>query len=240
MSLLFFRCLHQEPWNYEARYLLILNLMQRAREEKFPPHLCTALKRLIAVALYDQTAMINKTRNYQRLLLLLSASEINLQFLDYAACTKYAVTALELLPSNGNSFFVHLQLCRVYAAQEDLANLRNEYMNCLKSKTVNQISWLSLKYLETRYKLQNGNNTVDVIYKECFTAEFASSMWMAVFGLISALCFMWDQDFIGTEQALAHACSISKAESCLFLVHGINLILYLILSLYNFIPTKWD
>ncbi|PKU77719.1 tetratricopeptide repeat protein SKI3 [Dendrobium catenatum] len=208
--------LHQEPWNHEARYLLILNLLQRAREEKFPPHLCIGLKRLISIAL----SMINETK-YQRFLLLLSASEISLQCQDYSDCTNYAATALELLPSNDNSFFAHLQLCRAYAAHEDLENLRNEYMNCLKFNTVNQIGWLSLKYLESRYKLQNGCNTVDMNYKICFTSKLSSSnMWVAVFGLVSALCFIWDNDFISAEQALAHACSISKEESCLFFAHG--------------------
>ncbi|KAK8926501.1 hypothetical protein KSP39_PZI018220 [Platanthera zijinensis] len=215
------KLLRQEPWNHEARYLLVLNLLQRAREEKFPPHLCLCLKRLISVSLCDETYMRSEISKYQRFILLLSASEISLQSLDYAGCTNYAASALVVLPSYEEAFFVHLQLCRAYAAQEDLINVRNEYMNCLKIKTVNQIGWLSLKYLESRYQLKNGDNTVELNFKMCLKEELGSTnMWKAVFGLVCAMCFIWDKDFINAEQALAHACAISKTESCILLAHG--------------------
>ncbi|KAM0878424.1 hypothetical protein ACQ4PT_034890 [Festuca glaucescens] len=39
------RLVHQEPWNQDARYLLVLAIFQKAREEKYPKHISTILKR---------------------------------------------------------------------------------------------------------------------------------------------------------------------------------------------------
>ncbi|KAM0878422.1 hypothetical protein ACQ4PT_034890 [Festuca glaucescens] len=38
------RLVHQEPWNQDARYLLVLAIFQKAREEKYPKHISTILK----------------------------------------------------------------------------------------------------------------------------------------------------------------------------------------------------
>ncbi|XP_010932168.1 tetratricopeptide repeat protein SKI3 isoform X1 [Elaeis guineensis] len=216
------RWLHQEPWNLDAHYLLVLNVLQKAREEKFPQHLCSTLKRLLLVALSKEIYMKeNKPYQYQKFVLLLCASEISLQCGDHHGCVKHATGALGILPPNSDPFFAHLQLCRAYAAEEDFSNLRNEYMNCLQIKTFNQIGWISLKYIESRYKLQNNSNEIDMYFHTCSTGKGASSnIWEAVFYLVCAQSFIWDRDYLGAEQALAHACALGVAESCLFLFHG--------------------
>lgn len=217
------RWVHQEPWNLDARYLLVLNVLQKAREEKFPQHLCAALKRLLLVALSEKIYMKeNKLYQYQKFVLLLCVSEISLQCGDYLGCVKHSTDALGILPPNSDSFFAHLQLCRAYAAEEDFSNLKNEYTNCLQVKTFNQIGWISLKYIESRYKLQNSSNAIDVYFNTCSTEKVTSSnIWEAVFYLVVAQSFLWDQDYLHAEQALAHACALGNAESCLLLLHGV-------------------
>lgn len=216
------RWLHQEPWNQEAHYLLVLNVLQKAREEKFPQHLCVTLKRLIVAALDKEIYMKeNELYKYQKVLLLLCASEISLQHGDYHGCISHATDALGLLTSNSCPFFAHLQLCRAYAALNDLPSLRNEFLNCLQFKTDKQIGWISLKYLEARYKLQSSSDTIGIDFQTCPTGIGSSSnMWAAVFDLVCAQSFIWDEDFFGAEQALAHACSVGDADSCLLLCHG--------------------
>ncbi|XP_008799156.2 tetratricopeptide repeat protein SKI3 isoform X2 [Phoenix dactylifera] len=216
------RWLHQEPWNLDAHYLLVLNVLQKAREEKFPQHLCSTLKRLLLVALSKEIYMKeNKLHQYQKFVLLLCASEVSLQCGDYHGGVKHATDALGILPPNSDPFFARLQLCRAYAAGEDFLNLKNEYMNCLQIKTFNQIGWISLKYIESRYQLQNNSNAIDMYFHMCSTGKGASSnIWEAVFYLACAQSFIWDQDYLRAEQALAHACAIGDAESCLLLFHG--------------------
>ncbi|PKA60385.1 putative UDP-N-acetylglucosamine--peptide N-acetylglucosaminyltransferase SEC [Apostasia shenzhenica] len=212
------RWLHQEPWNHAAHYLLILNNLQRAREERFPPHLCHTLKRLIAVGLCEESYMTNKMSKHQRFLLLLCISEVSLQCGDYTGCISYTKDALAIVH---DEFFLHLQLCRAYAVQDDLSNLEKEYKNCLDVKTVNHIGWLSLKFLEFRYKLKNGSYTVDANYQICCMAEKTSSqMWEAVFELVCAMCFIQEEDFFSAQQALALALKVVNADACLLFIHG--------------------
>lgn len=214
------RWLHQEPWSHEARYLLVLNLMQKAREQKFPRSLCVTLKRLLLAALSKELYDGNEFYKYSKFLLLLVASEISLQCGDFLGCIDHTNNALELLPPNSDPFFAHLQLCRVYAAKDDLENLRSEYMNCLHVKTVNQIGWITLKYLESRYKLQKDTNVIDVNLLSCSAGKGYSWKWEAVFDLVRSQGYIWDQDFLSAEQVLAHACSLGPSDSCLLLCHG--------------------
>ena len=214
--------MHQEPWSLEARYLLLLNVLQKAREEKFPQNLRVTLKRLMFAALSKDTCIEDELCKRLKFLTLLTASEISLQCGDYLGCISYANNALEISPPHGDPFFVHLQLCRAYAAQEDLENVRNEYMNCLRIKTVDQIGWISLKYLESKFKLQKDSNVIDTNFQRYSTGKGSSwDMWAAVFGLVCGQCYIWDKDFLSAEQALAHACSLGDTDSCLLLCHGI-------------------
>ncbi|KAK1259806.1 hypothetical protein QJS04_geneDACA001423 [Acorus gramineus] len=129
------RLLLQEPWNHKARYLLVLSVLQRAREEKFPHALCAVLKRLIDVTLSNEVYLMNNPDFvYQKFQLLLCASEVSLHLGDFVGCVSHATEASELhLPDI--DFFAHLQLCRAYAAKKDMHKLRNECLMCLQRKT---------------------------------------------------------------------------------------------------------
>lgn len=218
-----YRWLHQEPWNNKAQYLLILYFLQKARYEKFPPHACHTLKRLIFTALSNEIyAGTSKFCVYQKFQLLLCLSEICMQSGDYFDCVKHATNASTLLVSKSALFFAHLQLCRSYAAVKDMQKLGVEYIKCLHLKTVYEIGWVSLSYLDYRYKLQENFSHIDFSYEQFFLKkESHSSMWTAVFYLVLCQRYVWDIDFIHAEQALRHANLIAIADKCLLLCHGI-------------------
>lgn len=214
------KCLHQEPWNHNVRYLLILNFLQKAREERFPHHLCIVLERLISVALssdlYTKTDM-----SYQKFQLLLSASEIRLQSEDNIGCINHAKNASTLLLPDDYLFFSHLQLCRAYAAESDSLNIQKEYIRCLELKTDYHIGWICLKFIELRYNVQNDENILELSFKESSKERnYSWNMWMAVFNLVWGLISLWNEDFLSAEEFLTQACSLAGAESCLFLCHG--------------------
>ncbi|WOL13945.1 tetratricopeptide repeat protein SKI3 isoform X1 [Canna indica] len=215
------RRLHQEPWNQNARYLLILSILQKAREEKFPHQLCIILKHLILDAISREKFLReNKLSHSRSIILLLCASEISLQTGDFPGCIRYATDALNVLPTHSDLFFAHLQLCRAYAVQEDYSNLRNQYTNCLQIKTNHPIGWLLLKYLESRYSLQNNSDIIEENFRTCIASKgISANCWIANFELVSAQCYMWHQDYFRAEQALTRACA-ANTDSCLLLCHG--------------------
>uniref|UniRef100_A0A1D1Y0Z0 Tetratricopeptide repeat protein 37 n=1 Tax=Anthurium amnicola TaxID=1678845 RepID=A0A1D1Y0Z0_9ARAE len=212
----------EEPWNCKARYLLILSVLQKAREEKFPKHLCVSLKRLVSSALSDDVYLVeNQVYVYQKFQLLLCASEIHLQSGDYLACISQAIEASRVPLYNDGRFFAHLQLCRGYAIIEDWQNLRNEYMKCIQHGTFYEIGWISLKLIESRYTLLTNVCSIDSNLETCLKEnEESQHMWAAVFDLVCCQSFLWNRDFLHAEAALAHACSMERVDSCLLLCHG--------------------
>ncbi|XP_030951099.1 tetratricopeptide repeat protein SKI3 [Quercus lobata] len=214
------KCLRREPWNHNIRYLLILNLLQKAREERFPHHLCIILKRLMSVALPSE--VYSKTDNcYQKFQLLLCASEISLHSGNKTCCIDHAKNASKLLLPDAYLFFSHLQLCRAYVVEGDIINLQKEYIRCLELKTDYHIGWICLKFVESQYHVQTDLNILDLCFKECSTErDYSWNMWMAIFNLVFGLISIWNQDFLSAEEFLAQACSLAGAESCLFLCHG--------------------
>lgn len=222
MLVINYRQLHQEPWNHNALYLLILNYLQKAREERFPQHSCEILGRLIKVALSDQLrSKKDMSSQYQMFQLLLCASEISLQGGNHIGCINHAKSASGFLLPNHYLFFAHLQLCRVYAAEDNLSNLHEEYTRCLELKTDCPIGWICLKLIESQYELQADSNLLEMCFESC-SKEIKNSenMWMAIFSLVQGLIAVWTNDFICAEELLAQACSLGGAESCLFLCHG--------------------
>ncbi|KAK9269809.1 hypothetical protein L1049_025382 [Liquidambar formosana] len=212
----------REPWNHNARYLLILNFLQKAREERFPRHLCIVLERLLRVALSNQFySKKDMSYQYQKFQLLLCASEISLQSGDTISSINYAKDASVLLLPNGYLFFAHLLLCRAYAVEHNFVNLQEEYLSCLELKTDYHIGWICLKLMESQYKLETESNILKLSSEE-YLKEIRSSrnMWMAVFDLVQGLISLWNRNFLHAEESLAQACSLVGAESCLFLCHG--------------------
>ncbi|XP_015574671.1 tetratricopeptide repeat protein SKI3 isoform X1 [Ricinus communis] len=214
--------LHHEPWNHNARYLLILNIMQRAREERFPQQLCVILRRLINVALsnelYSRDSLSYRCQKFQ---LLLCHSEISLQGGNQVGCIKLAKSAVSLLLPNNYLFFGHLLLCRIYASGGNYANLQEEYVRCLELRTDYYIGWICLKIMESQYDIQIDSNISELSFEEC-SKEWKCSwnMWLAVFNLVFGLVSSWNQEFLSAVESFAQACSLAGADSCLFLCHG--------------------
>ncbi|KAM0061737.1 putative tetratricopeptide-like helical domain superfamily [Helianthus debilis subsp. tardiflorus] len=207
---------HQEPWNKNARYLLILNYMQKAREERYPQHIHTGLERLTRLALSDES------RHYERFQLLICASELNLQSGNVIGCINHATNASNISVSDAYLFFAHLLLCRAYAAEDNRPRLREEYARCLNLKTDYHISLIGLKYIECWYGLAEANdNIIELKFEECSKdVKYSWNVWMAILKLVQGLIAVWNRDFVGAEELFAQACSLNGYESCLFLCHG--------------------
>lgn len=205
--------------------MLVLNILQKAREEKFPQHLCFTLKRLVCTALSNEIYYSKKSQSYeyQRFQLLLCASEISLQGGDYLGCISHAQNALRLSVRDSILFFAHLQLCRAHVSQEDLSSMKDEYMKCLQLKSDYPIAWISLKLIESRYKQHIHLNAIDSHFEACLKESGSSwNTWTAIFDLVRGQSFIWEEDFVLAEKALAHGISMGTADSCLYLCHGIN------------------
>ncbi|KAI4336665.1 hypothetical protein L6164_015163 [Bauhinia variegata] len=216
------RCFHQKPWNHNAGYLLVLHNLQRAREERFPYHLCVILNRLIVVALsnelYCKEEMLSQYRQFQ---LLLCASEISLQFGNQVACITHAKRASEIVLPDGYLFFAHLLLCRVYALKDDRLSLQKEYMRCLELKTDCYIGWICLKLMESRYQLQIDSNNVDLNFAACLKrGGNLWNVWMAVYLLVRGLISLQNCDLLSAEEFAGQACLLAGSEGCSHLCHG--------------------
>ena len=220
------RWLHREPWNHNARYLLILNFLRRACEERFPRHLCTTIERLNFVAMSNQVYLKKDIcHQYQKFQLLLCASEISLQSGDQIGCVNHAKNASMLPLPDCYLFFAHLQLCRAYVAEDDFKNLQQDYIKCLELKTDYCIGWLCLKFMESQYELQNDLSILELNFEKCSKRRHSSwKKWRALFDLLQGLISVQNQDFLRAEKFLAQACSMSDDESCTFLCHGIYLL----------------
>ncbi|AEE35867.1 Tetratricopeptide repeat protein SKI3 [Arabidopsis thaliana] len=213
------RFLHQEPSNSSVRYLLILNLVQKAREQRFPRQLCRAIERLISVALSDETC--SKEGEYKKFQLLLCASEISLQMGNIAESINHARKASSLSLPSSYLFLGHLQLCRAYAANGSTKNMQEEYRACLELKTDSNIGWICLKLIESQYNLEPDANLLEMSLQECSSQKKNSwKEWMAVYSLARGLDSTGKKDFFSAEEFLAQACSLLNSESCLLLCHG--------------------
>ncbi|XP_068467827.1 tetratricopeptide repeat protein SKI3 isoform X3 [Phaseolus vulgaris] len=217
------KCYHQKPWNHDACYLLVLNYLQRAREQRFPQHLCGILNRLTQVALsnelYSGTGLLFHYRYFQ---LLLCASEISLQCGNHMTCITHAKTASELVLPDDYLFFAHLLLCRVYAMKGDHPSFQKEYMWCLELKTDYHIGWICLKLMECRYELQIDSNAIDLNFEECVKRSGKlCDMWMAAYNLVRGMVSFQKRDLFSAEEFMKQACSSVRFESCLFLCHSV-------------------
>lgn len=217
-----YRCLRQEPWNRTVRYLLILNLLQKAREERFPHNVCLMLERLISVALSNECySKMDVSYQYEKFQLLLCASEISLQGGNQNGCVNNAKIASLIALPGGYLFFAHLLLCRAYASNGDMMNLQKEYTRCLELKTDCHIGWICLKVIESQYNMQKELNILELNKKDCLVEGKNSwKTWMALFNLVQGLIAIQKQDFLSAEEFLKQACGLASAESCLQLCYG--------------------
>ncbi|KAL3647168.1 hypothetical protein CASFOL_008136 [Castilleja foliolosa] len=208
--------LHQEPWNFNARYLLTLNCLQKAREERFPQHTCEVVERLTSVSLSNHASS-----QYQHFQLLLCAAEVNLQRGNKNECFRLARIALDSSVHNSSLFFAHLLLCRAYAAEGDIVSLSNEYRQCLELGTDSHIGWISLKLIESRYSVQGDLTIIPLKFEDCSKdIELSWNIWMALFNMVQGLSAIWIGDLVAAEGFFIQACSVADGDSCLFLCHG--------------------
>ncbi|XP_070056418.1 tetratricopeptide repeat protein SKI3 isoform X1 [Nicotiana tomentosiformis] len=216
------KCVHQQPWDHTSYYLLILNYLQKAREEKFPHNMCVVLERLISVALQNELyAKEDISYQYQKFQLLLCAAEVSLQCGNNFNCIMRAKSALEMQLSDNYLFFAHLLLCRAYAVEGNYIGLHEEYVRCLELKTDYHIGWICLKFLESQYKLHSDSSSLALAFQECCKEIKTSwNMWIAIYNLVQGLTAVWNGEFIDAEESIAQACSLAGGESGLFLSHG--------------------
>lgn len=217
--------MHQEPWNYNFKYLLVLNLLQKAREERYPRLLCGALNRLCSVAqsngVYNRTGTSWQYKNFQ---LLLCASEVFLQEGDLLQCINAAKKACELHVPDRYLFFAHLLLSRCYAVGCDIVNSRKDYERCLELGTDLHIGWLCLKLMESHNQELPDSNTIGLRFEECLKLRVNSNtMWEAIFNFTRGLISMWHKDFLSAADFLQLSGSLLDSDSCIFLCHGILL-----------------
>ncbi|KAH6780547.1 Tetratricopeptide repeat superfamily protein [Perilla frutescens var. hirtella] len=214
--------LHQEPWNFNARYLLTLNYLQKTREERFPQHDCHVVERLTSVALSNQIySSKDVSRQYQIFQLLLCAAEVNLQQGNNGECFRLVRSALGSSVHSSHLFFAHLLLCRAYAAEDDIISLSNEYRDCLELGTNYHIGWICLKFIESRYGLQYDSAILPLKFEDCSKdIKISWNMWTALFNLVQGLISISSGDFDAAEEFFAQACSAADGESCFFLCHG--------------------
>lgn len=214
--------IHQKPWSHDACFLLVLNYLQKAREQRFPHHLCSILNRLIQTALsnelYSETEIRHQYRHFQ---LLLCASEISLQCGNHMSCITDAKKASQLVLPNDYLFFAHLLLCRLYVLKGDRLNFRKEYAKCLELRTDCHIGWICLKLMECQYELEIDSNAIDLNFEECIKRDGNSwNMWMAAYNLARGMNLLQKRDLVSAEEFVAQACSLAGFESCLYLCHG--------------------
>lgn len=169
---------------------------------------------------YSKSDMSHQYKKFQ---LLLSAAEICLQGGNQIGCIDHANNASLIVLPDGYLFFSHLLLCRAYASSGDIMNLEKEYMRCLGLKTDCHIGWICLKFIASRFRIQNDSDILQSNLKKCLL-ENSGKMWMAVYNLVLGLVSVWNMDFLSAEQFLLQACSLASAESCLQLCHGIPII----------------
>ncbi|XP_057450382.1 tetratricopeptide repeat protein SKI3 isoform X2 [Lotus japonicus] len=213
------RCFHQKPWSHDARYLLILNYLQSARERRFPHHLCRILNRLIHYSLSNELNSKTETLyQYSHFQLLLCASEISLQRGNHMTCITHAKKASQLVLPDDYIFFAHLLLCRVYAMKGDRLNFQKEYIRCFELKTDCHIGWICLKLMECQYEMLINSNFMDLSIEECI--EKGGNRWMAVYNLVKGMVSLQRRDLLSAEEFMAQACSLVGFDSSVFLCHG--------------------
>lgn len=219
-----YRCLRQEPWNYDARYLLILNFLQKAREERFPCHLRISIERLILVAFSNEPDFEKDTSHqYKKFQLLLCASEISLQGGSQIKCIDYAKAATSISLPDDYLFCAHLLLCRAYAAENDSNNIRKEFIKCLDLKTDNYLGLVCLKFIASRHELPVESNILELSFKKCSVeSKSLEHRLTPMSSLVDGLISFWSQDFIAAEKYFAQAC-LGRDDGCFLLCHGIFL-----------------
>ncbi|GAB4861609.1 hypothetical protein Ancab_036860 [Ancistrocladus abbreviatus] len=88
-------------------------------------------------------------------------------------------------------------LCHVHATTDNYINLEEEYTRCLNLQTDYPVGWMCLKFIESRYDLQDEVNSFYEGFRgDVNGSEGSQNMWMAVYNLLLGLISAWAQDLV--------------------------------------------
>ncbi|KAH7285197.1 hypothetical protein KP509_33G017500 [Ceratopteris richardii] len=121
------RWIHSEPWNIMSQYHLVLALLQQAREQRFPVHMCRSIQRLIETVLARMSANDcepSQIVDHAHLQMLLCKSEVSLQTGGLESALQSASKASELnIPQNLAAVpWLQLTRCHISSGNSFLAN----------------------------------------------------------------------------------------------------------------------
>ncbi|GJM91390.1 hypothetical protein PR202_ga07754 [Eleusine coracana subsp. coracana] len=112
-------------------------------------------------------------------------------------------------------------LKKVLHMYPDCSLVRNEYMKCLQNHTNIEIGWVMLKHMESVCSLEGSSDEIVKNLQDCVKRNGSDPLkWASLFNLASAQCFIWDEDFVNAEKALAQACAEGDTDSCILFLNG--------------------
>ncbi|KAG6542180.1 hypothetical protein Mapa_016412 [Marchantia paleacea] len=218
------RWVHKEPWNVEAHYLLVLNLMQQAKAQNFPANLCQAIRRLAATTVSSLPTK-NGDLSFERRLhvvLLVIISECAMHIADDTSVNQLEENLSELKLFSSVSLTAALQLARVYGFKQDYRCLQYELNNARRLLSADDIpGWFTVVELQQRYKFQEVNSSIvackEAILRRCLDEQ---KEWIGLLNLVRVKGIVQDGDLMSAQRVAAEALSLSTENSVLHLIHG--------------------
>jgi superkiller protein 3 len=91
----------------------------------------------------------------------------------------------------------------------------------LKKHANTEMGWVMLKHLESACSLETCSDEIYKNLRECIERNGSDlSKWTSLFNLVSAQCFIGDENFASAEEALAQACAEGDPDSCILFLNG--------------------
>ncbi|OAE29695.1 hypothetical protein AXG93_509s1480 [Marchantia polymorpha subsp. ruderalis] len=217
------RWAHKEPWNVEAHYLLVLNLMQQAKAQNFPANLCQAIRRLAATTVSSLPTK-NGDRSFDRRLhvvLLVIISECTMRLADNTSDNQLEEIVSQLRYFSSVSEIAALQLARVCAFKQDYRCLE-ELSNARRLLSADDIpGWFTVIELQQRCKFQELNSSIvacrEAILRRCLDEQ---KEWFGLLDLVRVKGLVQAGDFMSAQRVAAEALSQATDNSVLHLLHG--------------------
>ncbi|KAL2650302.1 hypothetical protein R1flu_018430 [Riccia fluitans] len=217
------RWVHTEPGNVEARYHLVLCLMQQARAENFPRNLCKAIHRIAATTVSLLRAENQCEDSHVHALLTAIILEVSMHITDDTASTQLMGYIPELKRLSQLSPWVTLQLARFYAAQKDYRSLQAELSRAGHLLTADDLQGCFAVFeLQQRFKVQAVDSSSLEACKKAISRRPLDEQkdWIGLLHLIRVKRFFQDEDFLSAQKAAAEALSFLADNPVLHLLHG--------------------
>ncbi|KAL3701968.1 hypothetical protein R1sor_019990 [Riccia sorocarpa] len=212
------RWAHTEPWNVEARYLLVLCLMQQARAESFPLHLCKAIYRTAVTTV----SLLREENSHFHAVLTIIIAEVRIHLTDGTVSTQLVGTVTELKKLSHLSPLVAVQLARCAVSQKDYRSLQAELSRAGRLLSADDVQgWFAVLEMQHRFKMQE----VDSSFKACKEAISRRPLdeqqeWIGLLHVIRVKRFLQDKDFLSAQKAAEEALSFLANNPVLHLLHG--------------------